>query len=221
MNLIEEKIEDSFISELNFIVQNYDYYFNKKNNHINYINLYQKNLELQKYNYLINYLKKIKTIESSLSKYNILYYGLIISQPNNENQYYHLDYRGKSITYFIPLCDITDKNGTEYLYFYDKENYEKYYDLFLEITHKYKEKEELKKFLETKNLFYGKDYELRIVNCKANSIVFLPNNVFHRGKTNESGKRRIMFQLTLELEEIDFIQNLEFIPVAEEDEKYE
>jgi hypothetical protein len=221
MNLLEDNIEDSFISELNFIAKKYDYYFSKKNNHINYINLFQKNLNLQKYDYLLNYLKKIKSIEKSISKNNILYYGLIVSQPNNDNQYYHIDYRGKSITYFIPLCDINDTNGTEYLYFYDNKNYEKYFNLFLNITHEYKERDDLIKFLETKNLFYKKDYELKIVNCKAYSLIHLPHNVFHRGKTNESGKKRIMFQLTLELEPINFIQNQEFIPIAEEDEKYD
>jgi hypothetical protein len=91
-----------------------------------------KNLDLKKYDYLLNYLLNIESIKKDLETTNILYYGFIISQ------HFHIDYRGKTLTYFIPLCDLTDKNGTEFLYFYDESNYTKYFDLFNEITHKFK-----------------------------------------------------------------------------------
>lgn len=109
-------------------------------------------------------------------------------------------------------------NGTEYLYFYDKTNYMKHYQLFLDISKVYIDKNELIKFLETVGIIYMKDYEFKIVNCTKYSLLLLPHYVFHRGKTNESGKNRIMFQITLEMENIDFIKNEEIIPVAEDDE---
>ncbi len=175
---------------------------------------------MKKYDYLLNYLKQIESIKKDLEETNILYYGFIISQPGNETQHFHIDYRGKTLTYFIPLCDLTDKNGTEFLYFYDESNYTKYFDLFNEITHKFIEKDELIEFLLTKNLKYKIDYEFRIANCEKNTLIKMPHYVFHRGKTNETDKVRIMFQLTLEISTVDFIQNMEFIEIAEEDEVY-
>ena len=220
MELTKYQIDQSFINELNKIVTNYDNYLRKKNLSINYINLYQKNLKLQKYDYLIDLINKIDPIRKDLENTNILYYGFIISQPSNETQHFHLDYRGQTLTYFIPLCDLTDKNGTEFLYFYDESNYTKYFDLFNDITHKYIEKNDLIEFLNTINLKYKVDYEFRIANCEKNTLIKMPNYVFHRGKTNESDKVRIMFQITLELKPVDFIQNMEFIEIAEEDEVY-
>ncbi len=220
MELFEEKLDTSFVNELRKIIRNYDTYLEKKNIFINYINLYQKNLNLCKYDYLLNYINNIEPIKKDLEKTNILYYGFIISQPGNASQYFHIDYRGNTLTYFIPLCELTDKNGTEYLYFFDKSNYFKYFDLFNEITHKYIEKEQLIEFLKSVNLVFGKDFEFRIANSSANQLIKMPHYVFHRGKTNESKERRIMFQLTLEIKPVDFIQNMEFIEIAEEDEVY-
>jgi hypothetical protein len=222
MNIFGEKLNPQFIEVIEKLLAQHNDFFEIKNNNINYINLYQKNLTIMKYDYIMDYLKEMGTICPSfghdLSRYNILYYGFLVSQPNNKNQYFHLDYKGKSVTYFIPTVDLTDLNGTEYLYFYNSTNYDKYFELFLDITKKFIDKNLLIQFLETVGLFYKKDYEFRIANCKAYNIIQLPHNVFHRGKINESGKNRIMFQITMEQESIDFIKNEEIIPIAEEDE---
>ena len=218
MIVVEERINDSFINELKKIVMEYNNFFEMKNNNINYINLYQKNLNLNKHLYLLEYIKEIVPICNDLIKYNILYYGFIVSQPNNKNQYFHIDYKGKSVTYFIPLVNLSNKNGTEYLYFYDNSNYIKYFNLFLEITKIYINREDVITFLEKYNLFYMKDYEFKYANCNAFSVILLPNYVFHRGKTNETDEYRIMFQITLELEEVMFLKNEEFIPIAENDD---
>ena len=220
MELLEEKLDPIFIEELHKIVTKYEDYLRKKNLSINYINLYQKNLNINSYDYLLDFIKKIEHIKKDLEKTNILYYGFIISQVGNSPQHFHIDYRGNTLTYFIPLCELTDKNGTEYLYFFEKSNYLKYFDLFNEITHKYIEKEQLIEFLKSVNLVYQKDFEFRIANSPADKLIKMPHYVFHRGKTNESNERRIMFQLTLEIKPVDFIQNMEFIEIAEEDETY-
>lgn len=216
--IVQKRINEKFINELLKIVIEYNNFLEIKNNNINYINLYQKNLNLTKHNYLLDYIKEIEHINKSLETCSILYYGFIIAQPNNKNQYFHIDYMGKTITYFIPLVHITDMNGTEYLYFYDSSNYAKYFNLFLEITKKFITQAEIIAYLIKYDLQYMKDYEFRFANCDAFSVIFLPRDVFHRGKTNETSEYRIMFQITLELEPICFIQNEVFIPIAEDDD---
>ena len=136
MNVIETRVNEILIDELKKIVLEYNNFLEIKNNNINYINLYQKNLQLNKHNYLLEMIQTIEPIKKSLENNTILYYGFIISQPNNKNQYFHIDYMGKTITYFIPLVDLNDKNGTEYLFFYDNNNYNKYFNLFIKITKK-------------------------------------------------------------------------------------
>lgn len=85
------------INEIQNLLLEYNYFFEIKNNNINYINLYQKNLELKRHDYIIDFIKNTIPLN-----HNILYYGFINSQPNNKNQYFHIDYKGKSMTYFIP-----------------------------------------------------------------------------------------------------------------------
>lgn len=218
IEIVQTSINEQFISELKKIVLEYNNFLELKNNNINYINLYQKNLQLKKHDYLLDYIKEIEPINESLKYNSILYYGFIIAQPNNKNQYFHIDYKGKTVTYFIPLVCITNMNGTEYLYFYDTANYDKYFDVFIQITKKYITQNEVISYLETIGLFHKKDYEFRFANCDAFSVIKLPRNVFHRGKTNETNEYRIMFQITLELEEIEFIQNEQFITIAEDDD---
>jgi hypothetical protein len=218
ITIVQNKISENFINELKSIVLEFNDFMEIKNNNINYINLYQKNLNLKKHDYLLDYIKEIDMIKESLETCSILYYGFIISQPRNKNQYFHIDYKGKTITYFIPLVCITDKNGTEYLYFYDSSNYKKYFNVFLEITKKFITRDEIIFYLEKYDLIHKKDYEFRFANCDAYSVIMLPHDVFHRGKTNETNEYRIMFQITLELESIDFIQNEQFVPIAEDDD---
>jgi hypothetical protein len=218
MTVIQERISDDFIRELHTIIEKFNHFVELKNANISYLNLYQKNLDIREYDYLLNYIKKIDMINEALKKYKILYYGFIIAKSNNKNQYFHLDYTGKTITYFIPLVNLTDMNGTEYLCFYNIENYKTYFKLFLGISRKYITRQEVIDYLITQNIHLNIDYEFRILNCKAYSVILLQHHVFHRGKTNETPHDRIMFQLTLELENVPFIKNEQFITVAENDD---
>jgi hypothetical protein len=218
LEIVQPQISDDFMSELKKIALEYKEYFERKNNHINYVNLYQKNLGLHKYDYLLKYLKEIDPINADITKHNILYYGFIVSQPNNKNQYFHIDYKGKTVTYFIPLVNLSNKNGTEYLYFYDSSNYKKYFNIFIDITKVYITRDDVISYLEKHNLFNMKDYEFRFANTNAFSVIRLPHDVFHRGKINETSENRIMFQITIEMEPINFIQNEEFVYVAEDDD---
>lgn len=218
MNVIEPRVNETLIDEIKKIVLEYNNFLEIKNNNINYINLYQKNLQLNKHDYLLAMIQKVEPINLSLKNNTILYYGYIVSQPGNKNQYFHIDYKGKTITYFIPLVDLNDKNGTEYLFFYDNTNYNKFFDLFIKITKKYIERSEIIDILSTYDIIYMKDYEFKYVNAPAFSLLSLPNNVFHRGRTNETDHYRVMFQITIELEPIDYIVNEEFINIAENDD---
>ena len=218
LEIVLDKISDEFMLELKKIVLEYNDFFQKKNNHINYVNLYQKNLTLNKYDYLLNYLKEIEPINNDIMKHNILYYGFIVSQPNNKNQYFHIDYKGKTVTYFIPLVNLSNKNGTEYLYFYDSSNYIKYFKLFIDITKVYINRDDVISHLEKYNLYNMKDYEFKFANTCAFSVIRLPHDVFHRGKINETNENRVMFQITFEMEPITFLQNEEFVHIAEDDD---
>jgi len=218
MELLEEKLDPSFVIELNNVLQNYDTYLEKKNIYINYVNLYHKNLDLRKYDYLIDYFKQIEPIKKDLENKKILNFGFIMSQPGCETQPFHLDYDGKSDTYFIPLCDLSNKNGTEFLYFFDKENYNKYFDTLLKIKDQFLDGKDLIKYFIDLNLIYGKDFELRIANANAYDIIKMPYYTLHRGKINETDNIRIMFQLVFENELIDYIQNTEFVENSYEDE---
>ena len=127
---------------------------------------------------------------------SILSAGFIYSYPNCDNQLFHYDYANKTKTYFIPLSDLTDLNGTEYLSFYDTENNEKYLNLLTKINNKFLLKDDVIKYL-TENNVKKSEYEIKIYNSNAYSLYKLPNNILHRGKTNETNDVRILFQLVV------------------------
>ena len=52
MNVIEPRVNEMLIDEIKKIVLEYNNFLEIKNNNINYINLYQKNLQLNKHDYL-------------------------------------------------------------------------------------------------------------------------------------------------------------------------
>lgn len=224
MNIIKTTLHSNLKKNINnLLFENLSLF--KENSKINYINIYHKDwlLEPNKNNYslLINRLKsESHIIRDTFVNYDLHYFGFIQSQPNCDNQHFHIDYFGKSTTFFIPLIDLTNKNGTEYLYFYDKINYKKYFDILLNISNNYIEKEDIINYLESNNLSYKKDFEFKIANAKKYSIIEMPYYVFHRGKTNETEENRLMFQITFTIKNnnIDII-NDKVINDAELDDK--
>jgi len=225
MNIIKNKITNELIIELQNIYNENEYLFDKnKINKINYINIYHKNWSIDKckYKYLVEKLgEESDILKNYITNYNILYFGFIKSYINCDDQCFHIDYNGKTITFFIPFIDINYLNATEYLYFYNIENNHKYYNNLLDITNKFNKKEDLIDYLSNHlNLEYKVDYDFQCIETTMFSLLEMPNYVFHRGIKNLSNKDRVMFQITFLLEEIDFyIESDNFIKDAELDDK--
>jgi hypothetical protein len=190
MITLPNKLSKQFITEIN---NNYnkiknEVYNNNKN--INYINVYHKDWKNYKNNKILkNY------IDKEISCENIITIGYISAPPDCNNQYFHLDYAAETTTYFIPLIELTDLNGTEYLNFYNKENNNKYKKLLLSISDKFIDKNEIIEYLKKYNLIYKKDYNFKYVNAKPYSIIFMDSYILHRGRKNITKNNRIMFQI--------------------------
>jgi len=197
MNIIKNNISTELQTELSTIYNKFNthFYSNTETSQmptINSIVLCDKlsNLEEEPYKYILELLKKESdTLKWYIDNYKIVYIQLMNAPPECEMQFFHLDYNGDSISIYIPYVDLTDLNGTEYLYFYDTENYSKYFFLMANITNKILDKVETIEYLQQNNLIYERDYEFKKVNCNAFSIVQLPNKVLHRGITNKSKKK--------------------------------
>ena len=74
-------------------------------------------------------------------KYDLFYFGFIQSLPKCDNQLFHIDYFDKTITYFIPMIELTDLNGTEYVEFNN------YSNSLLDISNKYLYKKDIINYL--------------------------------------------------------------------------
>ena len=123
--------------------------------------------------------------------------NFICAPPDCTDQLFHIDYLGDIISIFIPLVDLSDLNGTEYLNFYDCNNYIVYFDLMLEMSDKYFTKDEAKDYLTTKGLIFEKDYCFKCANGPAYSILEMPYYVYHRGQKNKTDCDRVMLNVLL------------------------
>jgi hypothetical protein len=213
MNIIKNSISDSLIFDINQIFTDNKHLFNCKKSHkINYINLYHKDWKNNKYDNFIDKLRlESESIDNSFIDYDLHYFGFIQSYPNCDNQHFHIDYFGQSITYFIPLTELTDLNGTEYLLDIDNKISPK---ILLSISNKYINRYEIINALKNYN------FKFKYANANKYSLIELPSNVLHRGRKNETNKNRIMFQMifTKKGSNIDIMSD-HFINDAELDDK--
>lgn len=194
MNIIKHHINYNLKNKLKELVKEIN--FNELNKKINYVNIYHSSWSNKINNKNINFINLV-TDEIGPLEFNnqyILRAGFLNSVPKCDNQFFHIDYSGRTETYFIPLTDLTNNNGTEYLSFKNKDNYKKYYNLLLSLSNKYLNKEDICEQLE-KNNIKRDEYDFIIYNCNAYSLYKLPNYVLHRGKTNETNEIRTIFQL--------------------------
>jgi hypothetical protein len=107
MIILPIKISNQFITE---IKNNYTKIKNElddNNKNINYINIYNKKWKTEKNN---NILKNY--VDKEIACKNIITLSYISAPSNCNNQEFHIDYEGETITYFIPLIELTDLNGT-------------------------------------------------------------------------------------------------------------
>jgi len=129
-------------------------------------------------------------------KYNTLIQLNVINAPPDCNtQLFHIDYQGDSFSYFVPFVDLSDLNGTEFVYFYKPENYEIYYEHFLAMSDAFLDKAAAVASLANLNLKEGIDYCFKCANSNAYSLLYMPYYLYHRGQKNKTNINRMMLNI--------------------------
>ena len=226
MNIIEKSVSNNLINELEKIKIEFLPHFNGGNKLINHKLLYCNKWEENKYEYLVELLKnECPYLKDTFDKYTLLQVNFINAPPDCNDQLFHIDYLGDSISFFIPLVELSDLNGTEYLYFYDKNNYYKYFPLMLEMSEKYFTRLEAIAYMETKGFSYNVNYCFKCANSDKYALIEMPNYVYHRGQKNKTDHNRIMLNILISINneydypideiitdsEVDEAQRLEYI----------
>jgi len=139
--------------------------------------------------------------------------------PDCNTQLFHLDYKGDSISYFIPLVELSDMNGTEYLYFFNQDNYQTYYNIILDMNEKYFDRNEAIEYLSKLGLSLNIDYAFKFANSEAFSLIYMPHYVYHRGQKNKTNKNRIMLNILFSIKNIYNYPTDEYVLDTEIDEK--
>jgi hypothetical protein len=219
MNVIEKSVTNTLINELEKIKLDFMPHFNAGNNLINHKLLYCNKWNENKYDYLVNLLKNESPyLKETFEKYTLLQINFINAPPDCNDQLFHIDYLGDSISFFIPLVELSDLNGTEYLFFYNNENYMNYFPLMLEMSEKYFSKPEAREYMDSKGFIYGSDYEFRCANSDKYALIEMPNYVYHRGQKNKTGHNRIMLNILLSINNAYDYPTDEIITDSEVDE---
>lgn len=197
MNVVTFKTSDQLKNAILDLHKKYEGHFQETKS-INGVNLYTKYNKTN--SWLIDLLKNEHEILAyHFTQHELVYVQFINSYPDNDDQFYHIDYKGDSITYFIPLVDINELNGTKYLSFIDKENYKKHYHFLLEVSDLILSDEDVIVKLKERNLHYGVDYTFETVSVNAFGIIEMPNYCFHRGQKNKTNVVRSMICITFSL----------------------
>ena len=200
MNIIEKAVSEKLRIELDKLKSENLSHFNSGNALINHKLLYCNQWKENKYEYLIDLLKsECPYLKTTFEKYTLLQINFINAPPDCNDQLFHIDYLGDSISFFIPLVELSDLNGTEYLYFYDSDNYMKYFPLMLEMSEQYFTKPEATDFMNSKGFIYGKDYCFKCANSEPYALIEMPNYVYHRGQKNKTNHNRIMLNILISI----------------------
>lgn len=112
-----------------------------------------------------------------------------------KKQEFHIDYNSSTVSYFIPLVELNNLNGTEYIDFYNKEANINIIKNLLFISHEFLERETIIEYLKKFNLIHKKDYDFKYVNAPSFSVIFMDNFTFHRGRKNKLKYVRPMVQI--------------------------
>jgi ferredoxin len=199
MNVIQPYISASLKQTLNDIYQTLAPHFESSNtNLINHKLFYcnQWDASRNKHTYLLDMLRnECDRLRVLMEENTLLQINYICAPPDCTDQLFHIDYLGDSISIFIPLVDLSDLNGTEYMYFYDEKNYLLFFDLMLEMSDKYFTKNEAIEYMTSKGFIYETDYCFKCANACAYSIIEMPYYVYHRGQKNKTNHNRIMLNI--------------------------
>jgi hypothetical protein len=185
---------------------------------IGYVNVYHHSWPDNPYQTLVEEFAN----EFGLDLTKIASFGFLNAPVGCNDQFFHIDYEGKTETCFVPLVDINNDMGTQYVLFpaTDKtvgNDHEKLFELFLTLSNKYNDPEELSKQFEMHGIKRDEFYFCQ-VQTQAYSLVYLPYDVMHRGVCNRSGRERPMFQLVMLRDESYPLCKSQVIPDAELDE---
>ena len=198
MNVIQSYISDTLKTTLIDIFQSIAPHFDKNTNLINHKLFYCNKWDdtKNKHTYLLDMLRnECDRLRILMEENTLLQINYICAPPDCTDQLFHIDYLGDSISIFIPLVDLSDLNGTEYLYFYDEKNYVLFFDLMLEMSDNYFTKNEAIAYMISKGFVYEKDFCFKCANACAYSIIEMPYYVYHRGQKNKTNHNRIMLNI--------------------------
>jgi hypothetical protein len=117
----------------------------------------------------------------------LLSIGIIHSFPDCDDQAFHYDYMNNTFTIFLPLVDIDEDNGTEYIEMLNH-NYESVVEQLITRNYKTHLYEELKELID------NEAHALRRVVSQKYNLIKLNKNVFHRGVKNRKTYSKKMFQ---------------------------
>jgi len=197
MNIIEKQISTILKTNLIKILDdNIDYFKNSDSKLINHKLLYCNKWKVNEYDYLVQLLQtESPHLKNTFANNTLIQINLINAPPDCNNQLFHIDYEGDSISYFIPFVELNNLNGTEFLEFTDTRNYIKYYDTLLTMSKLYLDRNEIISYLSKLELFLNSDYIFSCATSDAFALICMPNYVYHRGQKNKTNHNRIMLNI--------------------------
>jgi len=214
MKLITNKINENLKQQIKLKFKTVENLIKENNNRINHINIFHRDWKTNDCQNLINIIKNDYNINTE----KLISLGFITSQKNCHDQHFHIDYNGTTETYFIPLIDLTDCNGTEYVEFKNDDFNLEILDKLISINDTFILRNELEQ--ELKKMGINKEtYEIKILNSNKWGMVYMPNYLFHRGQSNKGGIDRTMFQIVLEVKPNAIVSNQIKINDSELDEE--
>jgi hypothetical protein len=219
MEIIKKQISLKLQDTLKTIFQENIDYYNMETQLINHKILYCNKWVNNKYDYLIPLLKSedphlMNTFENN----TLIQINIINAPPDCTDQLFHIDYLGDSLSYFIPFVELTDLNGTEYLFFYNSDNYSNYSENLQYMSDKYFDRNEIIDYLSKINLIYMKDYCFKCANSTPFSLIYMNNLIYHRGQKNKTNVKRIMLNILFSINNKYDYPTDEIVPDSEIDE---
>ena len=223
MNIIKSSITPTLRESINNAYLSISDYFNSNNKLINHRVIYcNKWTEQQnsKHEHIVTLLKnECDHLKNIFDTTTLIQLNFLNAPPDCNTQLFHLDYKGDSISYFIPLVELSDMNGTEYLYFFNQDNYQTYYNIILDMNEKYFDRNEAIDYLSKLGLSLDIDYAFKFANSEAFSLIYMPHYVYHRGQKNKTNKNRIMLNILFSIKNIYNYPTDEYVLDTEIDEK--
>lgn len=197
MNIIKNNISNILQNELDYILKNnLDYFLKSDSKLINHKLLYCNKWDKNEYSYLINLLEnECPHLRNTFANNTLIQINLINAPPDCNDQIFHIDYLGDSISYFIPFVELNSLNGTEFLEFTDTKLYSSFFNTLLEMSSLYLDRNEIISYLSKFGLAVGLDYRFSFATSDMYALICMPNYVYHRGQKNKTNKNRIMLNI--------------------------